>query len=338
MGYTVSILDDVRAAIAASDTVLTEARERLRLVRDIASTFPGALRTYASGSIPQFTVNHPVSDGDGGLVLDRRCYPKLGPEGGGEAPEDVTAELCKLLGPRIRETYEKGSCGRSKRGPKVRFGAPLEDQDPTVDLVVALTRRDGDGLWIPNLEKNTWEPSDPEAHVQLLNTGSTALLRMRRRVVRLAKAWNKQYSTPGFSSFNLSMLALEAITGGQNLANALATFFSHAVDAVAAGDTEDPAHVSSSIKLLIPREDAVRRLRRAAASLDEALAHDDDEDAVRAALAKVFWDYVDDPASEPFTAAVAALRSRRPVTTGTLGLVGPAVAVPPTRAYGGGRS
>jgi hypothetical protein len=127
MGHTVDVLDDVRATIAASDTVLTEARDRLRLSRDIASTFPGALRTYASGSIAQYTVNHPVSDGDGGLVLDRRCYPNLGPEGGGEAPHDVTAELCALLGPKLRETYPKASCGKSKRGPKLRFGEPLED-------------------------------------------------------------------------------------------------------------------------------------------------------------------------------------------------------------------
>jgi hypothetical protein len=337
MGHTVTALDEIRAAIAASDTVLTEGRARLRLARDIASSFPGALRTYASGSIAQYTVNHPVSDGDGGLVLDRRFYPNLGPDGGGEAPQDVADELCALLGPKVRETYPKASCGKSKRGPKLRFGAPLESQDPTVDLVIALTRRDGDGLWIPNLERNTWEASHPEAHVQLLNAGSTALLRTRRRVIRLAKAWNKQYSAPGFSSFNLSMLALEAVTGRQDLATALTTFFTDSAKAVAAGNTKDPAGVSSSIKLLIPRDDAINRLRKAGAALEDALAHEDDESAVRAALARVFWDYVDDPSSKNLNSAVAAMRRRQPVTTATLGLAGPAAAVPATRAYGGPR-
>lgn len=336
MSHTLDILNEVRAAIAASDTVLTEARTRLHLVRDIADTFPGALRTYASGSLPQFTVNHPVSDGDGGLVLNRRCYPELGPEGGGEAPQQVVLDLCALLGPNVCETYRAASCGKSKRGPKLRFADLLEDQDPTVDLVVALTRREGSGLWIPNLETNTWEASDPEKHVELLNTGRTALLRLRRRVIRLVKAWNKQYSTPGFSSHNLSMLALELVTGGQNLADALASYFAHAVDAVAAGDTKDPADVSVPIKLLIPRTDAVRRLRCAAEALEQALEHDDDETAVRAALSRMFWKYINDPTSRSLAGTVNALRRPAPITTAMLGLAGPATVVPSTRAYGGG--
>lgn len=337
MGYTLDILDDVRAAIAPSETVLTETRARLRLVRDVAETFPGALRTYASGSLGQHTVNAPISDGDGGLVLDRRSYPDLGPDGGGETPKDVADQLCALLGPAVRETYPTATCGRSKRGPKIRFGAPLEDQDPTVDLVVALTRKDADGLWIPNLERNTWEASDPEAHVELLATGGTSLVRIRRRVIRLAKAWNRQYSTPGFSSFNLSMLALEAVTGGQNPTDALASFFSYAAEAVAAGNTPDPAGVSPDIKLLIARKDAVNRLRKAADALAEALEHDDDEAGVRAALAKVFWHYVDDPGTRDLASAAAALGSGRPVTTPALGLAGPVTVLTPTRAYGTGR-
>src|SRR4051812_16322620 len=81
MGFTESLLDEIRAEVAPSDTVLAEARERLTLTRKIAELLPGALRTYASGSLPQFTVNHPVSDADGGVVLDRRSFLHLGPDG-----------------------------------------------------------------------------------------------------------------------------------------------------------------------------------------------------------------------------------------------------------------
>ena len=156
MGYTNDYLTDIGATTAADPSVLAEARNRLALVRDIAGQFPGALRTYASGSLSQHTVTHPVSDGDGGLVLNRVNYPGLGPEGGGEIPNDVTAQLCKLLGPRVRECYPNARCGTSKRGPKITFGAPINDQDPSVDLVVALTRREGNGLWIPNLKLERW--------------------------------------------------------------------------------------------------------------------------------------------------------------------------------------
>jgi hypothetical protein len=333
VGFTEDLLDEIRAEIAPSDTVLAEARERLKLTRKIAELFPGALRTYASGSLPQFTVNHPVSDADGGVVLDRRSFPHLGPDGDGEAPSDVVAELCALLGPGLREFYDNAVCRTSKRGPKLYFGAPLEDQDPTVDLVCALTRRDADGLWIPNLETDTWEASDPEKHVELLNSGTVALLRVRRRVVRLAKAWNKQFVKPGFSSHNLSMIALEAVTGGENLADALAGYFAHAAQQVAEGDTRDPAGVSKDIPLLIPRDDAVARLNRAAEALADALAHDDDETEVRSALARVYWKYVDDPAAPSLGATVTKLHSA-PITTSLLGLAGPVLQVRPTRAYG----
>ena len=73
------------------------------------------------------------------------------PEGHGDTPNDVVAELCSLLGPEVRKTYTKARCAKSKRGPKITFGESINGQDPSVDLVVALTRREGDGLWIPNL-------------------------------------------------------------------------------------------------------------------------------------------------------------------------------------------
>jgi hypothetical protein len=117
MGLTEDLLDEIRAEIAPSDTVLAEARERLKITRKIAELLPGSLRTYASGSLPQFTVNHPVSDADGGVVLDRRSFPHLGPDGGGEAPSDVVAELCALLGPGLREIYVNACAARRSAAP-----------------------------------------------------------------------------------------------------------------------------------------------------------------------------------------------------------------------------
>ena len=338
MGHTNDYLTSVRSDIAADDTVLAEARARLALVRNIAMNFPGALRTYASGSLRQHTVNHPVTDGDGGLVLNRVNYPELGPEGGGETPTDVAADLCGLLGPEIRKTYPKARCGSSKRGPKITFAKPINGQDPSVDLVVALTRREGNGLWIPNLQMDRWEASDPEQHVALLSSGTESLCRTRRRVIRLAKAWNKQWSNPAFSSFHLSALTLQHVTAGMSIATALHAVFDGGARFLATGcNTPDPADVSKPLKLMkgVNRDVAVRRLRLAADAMADALEHDDDKSAVHAALHRVFRHYIDAPPEDKLASVVAALRSHRPVTTVTVGLPGPAVAVPPTRAYGG---
>lgn len=340
MGHTDDYLSIVRGKIASDDTVLAEARDRLGRVRDIAMGFPGALRTYPSGSLAQFTVNHPVTDGDGGLVLNRVHYPQLGPEGGGETPNDVADELCALVGPGIRETYPNARCGKSKRGPKITFGEPINGQDPSVDLVVALTRREGSGLWIPNLDLRRWEASDPEEHVALLNGDTVSLRRTRRRAIRLLKAWNKQWSVPAFSSFHLSALALEHITAGMGLAAALHAVFDGAATYLATGrNTPDPAGVSKPLKLVngVSRDVAVQRLGAAATAMADAIEHDDDETAVQSALHRVFRDYVDAPVEDGLAAAVAALRTRRPVTTVALGLGGTATTVAPTRAYGGRR-
>ncbi|MBE8519418.1 hypothetical protein ILP97_18215 [Amycolatopsis sp. H6(2020)] len=335
MSYAEEVLDEVRSQIDAHKEPLAEARIRLDLVCSAAEAFPGALRTYRSGSLPQHTFIHPVGDGDGGVVLDRRVYPKLGPDGDGETPSEIAGELCALLGPAVREVYPKARCGTSKRGPKLLFGQSIDGQDPTVDMVVALTRKTGAGLWIPNLKTNVWEASDPEGHVELFTSGSQSLRRTRRRVIRLLKAWNKQYNQPGFSSHNLTVWAWEFIQPGMGMATALSAVLTKAAARVESGRaTVDPADVSPNVKLLVSRNVAAKRLRTAADGLAEALAHDDDREAVLTALSKVFYNYVENPAPRGLAGKVAALRRNVPVATATLGLGGPSTLVRPTRAFG----
>ncbi|MFI0411829.1 hypothetical protein [Actinomadura sp. 3N508] len=337
MGHTEEVLNEVRRQIDAHPEPLAEARVRLALVRSKAIAFPGARRTYTSGSIPQQTFIHPVGDGDGGVVLDRRAYPELGPDGDNETPKAVTEDMCAHLGPAIRETYPKARCRTSKRGPKLFFGEPVDGQDPTVDMVMALPRKDGAGLWIPNLHTNTWEASHPERHVELFTAGSPSLRRTRRRVIRLLKGWNKQFTEPGFSSHNLSVWAWEFVEPGMGLTTALRTVLAKAASRVESGTaTPDPAKVSKNVQLLIARSAAARRLRAAADAVAEAIENDQDRDAVLSALARVFFDYVDDPAPSSLASKAAILRQGKPITTTALGLQGVAVTIPSTRAYGDG--
>ncbi len=155
-------------------------------------------------------------------------------------------------------------------------------------------------------------------------------------MIRLLKAWNKQWSSPGLSSFHLSVLALEHVTSGASVAVALHTVFAEAAEFLATGrNTPDPAGVSAPLKLLEPRAVVADRLGKAAGNLADALEHDDDEPAVQAALHRVFRDYIDAPPGDALARAVAGLRRPGAVTTASLGLAGPAVAIPATRAYGG---
>lgn len=55
-------------------------------------------------------VNHPVVEVDGGIVLDRRCYSSLGPEGQGAPPTDAVRELHELVGPRAGLSWPEATC------------------------------------------------------------------------------------------------------------------------------------------------------------------------------------------------------------------------------------
>jgi hypothetical protein len=336
MGYTDDILSDVQSQIAADDDVLAEARKRTNLVLEIALKFPGARRTFRSGSLAVHTFNDPVTDGDGGVVLDRRYYPALGPDGGSEIPNGIVADMCALLGPEVRKVYPNARCYTSKRGPKILFGAPLKGQDPTVDLVVALDRKDADGLWIPHLVKKQWEPSHPEQHVRLLNAEPVSLRRLRRRVIRLLKAWNKQWSDPAFSSFHLSVLTLLYVEPGMSVGTGLRTVFENGAKYLETGsNTKDPAEVSPPVKLLLDRSVAVDRLQKAATNMARALDHDDDEQIVQTALNRVFRHYVDPPVGDGLGSTVSDLRGVAGVGTALLGLHATNQTVPTTRrAYG----
>jgi hypothetical protein len=253
MGMTEVILNDILRQTAPSDATLDTIRSRRDEVLCSTAGYPGALRTYTSGSIAHRTANDDT-DADGGVVLDRRCYPDLGPDGGGEGPEDIVESMRAYLRDTLKEHHPNIAFRLSKRAIRVTFQEPLADgTDPTVDLIVALTREAG-ALWIPNLDQKAWDASDPECHTQLMTAPPAPLRRTRVKVVRLAKVWNKQYVQPGMCAFNITALALASITEGMGIATGLAAFFAYAAKDLKKRLTPDPAGVSPPIKLLIDRD------------------------------------------------------------------------------------
>jgi hypothetical protein len=72
---------------------------------------------------------------------------------------------------------------------EVTFNDPVTpEEDPSVDLVSALTRKDAGGLWIPDRratdDKKKWSPSHPEKHTELFIEGARELRALRARVAR----------------------------------------------------------------------------------------------------------------------------------------------------------
>lgn len=250
-------------------------------------------------------------------------------------------ELCELVRPKVREKYPNAEVESSRRGIYVEFNEPVNDEeDPTVDLIVTLTRKDADGLWIPDRDNDRWTPSHPEKHTELLTEGTRERKPLRARVTRLAKAWNKQWDDGdcALSSFNIEALVWEFIDDGSvPLDRALSDWFAYARDEIEKARTKDPAEVSDPIRLLKPRDVAVERLGDAADRLSHALTNEDDEDAVRDDLSKVYWKYVDPPKKDAKSALADALRegNQRVGATRTGIAVGAGAPLKTTRSFGG---
>lgn len=299
MGSTDDFLNDIRAQLAPDDAVLKEARERRDTVRNAAMSFRGAQRSFASGSLAHGTANCPIHlrdkglDADGGVVLNRTYYPNLGPDSNaGEGPNDIVTAVRDHVGPVVRKTYPKAKLSITKRAIFITIGEPLPGgEDPTVDLVVGLQRREAEGLWIPNTEQHRWDASHPEKHTDLLTADPKQLRVTRARAIRLAKAENKRAGVPPVCSFNLEAFGLMFVQPGIGQAQALLAMWEEGASDLARRLTPDPAEVSGPIKVA-DRDRAVRRLRNAAGRLANALDRDDDPEWVREQLKDLWPDFV----------------------------------------------
>lgn len=338
MQNTAAFLNDVHAELAPSDETLSAARSRRDDVLARAGDFPGALRTYTSGSIAHRTANQDT-DADCGVVLDRRSYPNLGPDGEGEGPNQIVDDFRESLRDRLKEYYPDIRFRVTKRAIQISFNQPLADgSDPTVDLIVALTRI-GQGLWIPNNEARDWDASHPEYHTKVLTAEPAGLRRVRAKVIRLAKGWKTQFSVPGLCSFNIEALALYCIDEQHGVPDGLSELFRFAASDLDKRLTPDPAGVSKPIKLLMDRKTVVGRLQKAAKSMETALENDDDKIEVHEAMASLYWRYIDPPVGSVSKEAYAsALRSKEPalgVSAGALCLGNSDVPqIKSTRSYG----
>lgn len=312
------LLTDIRRDVQIPEPVVTEARARRDVVLAAANSFADAVRAFGSGSLAHRTAIAGVGgrdthvDADGAVVIDRRRRRELGPDGDGEGPCGIAEEVRDFIGPKIRETYEAATLHLDgKRALLVKFHEPLDSgEDPTADLIVALDRRDAPGLWIPQLHEDTWDPSHPERHTELITGGGRSLWQTRRYVIRLAKAWNNLHAKPPLCSFNVEVLACHAVEAGMGVSTALAATLRFGADTLPDGATTDPAGVSGDIGLPHGQDHAVKRLTVAADDLETALGDPDDEELARQVLAELFPGFVDGPAGHSSLSGVAAtLRS-----------------------------
>jgi len=284
-----TVVDKIRRHVAVRREIMRVGKQRRDRIRDLALTHPAARVSFNSGSVAHGTVDAPLNDADCGVVLDRRKFPGYGPDGDGTPPLALLESFRDWILPQLRRHYPNVTCEITKRALLFEFHETLafEDglqTDPSIDLIVALDRRNASGLWIPNTEQTRWDPSHPQRHTELFLNTEDELRVHRARVIRLAKvALKNDKDTKVMCSFNIEALALSLITEVDGIAHALAAFLLDASDAISWSLTDDPAHVSGPIKLpeSVTQTRAAERLFELGRIVQASLAADSETEARR---------------------------------------------------------
>lgn len=329
------VVESILRRIAVHEDVLAEAKKRRRLICRLAMQHEAARRWYYSGSIAHGTHNAPLGDADCGVVLSRMFerFRAFGPDadGAGKGPEEFIRMFAAFILPRVRAAgYPDADVDLTgNRALKFVFNSAVEfdelgSVDPYVDLILGLTRRDGEGLWIPNRRKGGWDASHPERHTELMTrVDPEPLVVHRAHINRLGKRAVKRDSVIDgqiqvMYSWNLGALSLGIVLERKPLAIALADFFAGASTAIADGLTRDPANVSDPISLPegVTLQIASTRLAEMASVVYEAIGATN-VFAARRALAPLFDVEIDEIREREKRAATHplndALRARDPL-------------------------
>jgi len=335
----IAVVDKVRQHVAVRSEILRAAKDRRNLVRELAVTHPAARAGFNSGSVAHGTVNAPIRDSDCGVVLNRRKFPKYGPDGDGIAPLGLLESFRDWILPQLRKHYPAVTCEITKRALLFEFHETLAfeggvETDPSVDLIVALDRREVPGLWIPNTEQARWDSSHPQRHTELFLDTEDDLRVHRARVIRLAKvAIKNDAEAKVMCSFNIEALALSHVTEVDTIAPALAAFLRNASDAIARSLTDDPAHVSGAIRLPegVTQARAADRLAELTRVVDDSLAAESELDA-RRILREVFGRQLEEMSEQTRQELRSGLRLRDTAAV-SAAIVSPRLQKP-RRSYG----
>jgi hypothetical protein len=270
------LLEEGRRKIQVSDKELAEAKRRRQLLAASARrAFPGST-TYYNGSVAHGDANTPLTDVDLGVVLTKKDAEPYGP--GKKSALDLMEKVREVIHEDLDDEFNKLTIeveGR-RRAVLVRFGDPVTpgQDDFTADVMTALPRPSGSGLYIPNTKiADQWDRADPITHTRMVLQAIEDTEVVFARTVRLLKHWNCRHSKP-MCSWNIKALCLGCLNEPMPLINALQAFFTYAADEIDKGQTPDPAGVAGPIPLNMPRREVHKRLRTAKEYIDLAIEHE----------------------------------------------------------------
>lgn len=270
------LLEGARRRVEVDDKELDEARSRRDKLRRVLAKEFARSETYVNGSVAHGDALTPLTDVDVGVVV-AEAIDTHGP--GKRGPRDLMDRAAERIRAELKSDYPKlaVTVEGQKRAVLVRFGDPVTagQDDFTADVIVAVERRAGKGLFIPC--GTGWDRSHPRGHTEMVRHANRELTDYTyAKVVRLLKHWNRSNGKP-LCSWNIKALALGCFTRRVSMVDGLVTWFEYAHAELGKGETPDPAGVAPEpihINETMTMAQVRGKLARASGQLAEAIELD----------------------------------------------------------------
>ncbi|MDA9542275.1 hypothetical protein ACM41_39905 [Bradyrhizobium sp. CCBAU 21362] len=226
----------------------TANKRRDRIVDLLKNDFT-ILEAYSAGSIPKYTALRGHADLD---VIVALHYGK-----------HVKDKLPSVVLQNVRDSLSAYRTGVRSNGQAVTL---YYDTWPSVDIVPVSRVTDNNGTVthceVPNSRTESWIPSKPKEHAALIEAASTKCGPNFRRIIKMAKEWNRVHSDY-LTGYHIEVLALRTFDSNlDDLPWHLHMFFDKARDFVRQRLWHQVSYVDDYLSAT-GRAEAVKRLETA---------------------------------------------------------------------------
>lgn len=218
--------------------------------------------SFLTGSYARHTKIHPLNDIDVMFVRnDHRVL--VSTDGAGIQPFQALDQVVSAA----QQSYPQAKVTRQSRSVNL----DMQAHNFGFDLIPAWLRNPT-GYWIPDLDRNTWIPTNPEAHDQRLTDANERCGRMLIPLIKMAKHWSRN-NLDLLRSFHLELICAAIFLSRQpvNFQHGIGLFLYHLSSFVDV-PMMDPIYGSSRVDEELSGDRRSHLLRRVTYDSDNSVA------------------------------------------------------------------
>lgn len=174
--------DTFKSELELPDSKQAEASKAQQDIRARVADHLYVADTLLTGSYPRHTKIYPLDDIDI-LLIRNRGRVNVSTDGSGVSPNQSLDQVAEAT----RKAYPLTAT--IKKQPR-SINAQIKGLDFGFDIIPTWLRNP-DGYWIPDTDSNSWIPTNPEWHSQVLTEANTKLQQRLKPVIKMVKHWNR---------------------------------------------------------------------------------------------------------------------------------------------------